>query len=356
MLDKLKIALIAPVWLRVPPVSYGGIEIIVSLLADGLVDRGHDVTQLASGDSLKKGKLVSVYDQPPKDKIGSILPDIFHGASAFDYCGQENFDIIHDHTGFSGVALGAFSATPVLSTMHGEFNDQTKPFYRRFKDAVYFNAISDCQKRSLPELRYVQTVYNTIDFSSYPLKTEKNGYLLFLSRFSPQKGAHLAIETAKRLKKRLILAGKVDKGADTEYFKKNIEPYIDDQQICFLGEVSEERKRELMAGADCFVFPIQWDEPFGLVMLEAMACGTPVVAFNRGAAGEVVSPGHTGYLADTFDEFVDMVGKSDELDAHDCRHWAESQFPIDRMVSGYIDNYMHILRAEGRIAQSLTLA
>ncbi len=356
MSDKLKIALIAPVWIRVPPTSYGGIEIIVSLLADGLVERGHDVTLFASGDSITKAELISVYAEPQKERIGSILPDIHHVASAYDYCRQENFDIIHDHTGFSGVALGAFSATPVLATMHGEFNDETKPFYRRFKDAVYFNAISEWQRRSLPELRYVKTVHNTIDFSSYPLAAKKDGYLLSLSRISPQKGAHLAIEAAKRLKKRLILAGKVDKGADAEYFRTRVEPYIDDRQISFLGEVSEERKRELMAGADCFVFPIQWDEPFGLVMLEAMACGTPVVAFNRGAAPEVVSPGCTGFLAGSFDEFVGMIEMAARLDPFDCRQWAESRFPIKKMVDGYIDNYFHILRAEGRIARSLTLA
>jgi len=354
--DKLKIAMLAPVWIRIPPESYGGIEIVVSLLADGLVDRGHDVTLFASGDSVTKAKLVSVYDKPQKDKIGWVLPDIFHAASAFDYCRREDFDIIHEHMGFSGVALGLQSATPVLSTLHGEFNDSTRPFYERFKDAVYYNAISEYQRQCLPGLRYVKTVYNTIDFSSYPVKTKKGGYLLALSRLSPSKGAHLAIQAAKKLNRRLIIAGKVDRGEDTAYFEKMIEPYVDDRQICFLGEVSEERKRELMAGADCFVFPIQWDEPFGLVMLEAMAGGTPVVAFNRGAAAEVIAPGLSGYIAGSFDEMVRMIDEAASLDPLACRQWAESRFPVDKMVDGYLENYLHILRAEGRIAQSLTLA
>ncbi|MDP1809585.1 MAG: glycosyltransferase family 4 protein [Actinomycetota bacterium] len=356
MRDKLKIALLAPVWIRIPPESYGGIEIVVSLLADGLVDRGHDVTLFASGDSITRAKLVSVYDKPQKDRIGWVLPDIFHAASAFDYCRREGFDIIHDHMGFSGVALGLGSATPVLSTLHGEFNELTRPFYERFKDAVYYNAISEYQKRCAPELRYVNTVYNAIDFGSYPVQTKKSGYLLALSRLSPSKGAHLAIQAAKKLNRRLIIAGKLDAGDDTAYFEKMIEPYVDDRQICFLGEVSEERKRELMAGADCFVFPIQWDEPFGLVMLEAMAAGTPVVAFNRGAASEVIAPGLSGYIVETFDEMVGMIDAAAGLDPLACRQWAESQFSIGRMIDGYIDNYWHILRAEGRIAQPLTLA
>lgn len=355
MTDKLKIALIAPVWIRVPPVSYGGIEIIVALLADGLVDKGHDVTLFASGDSVTKAGLVSVYDEPQCDRIGSLLPDIYHTASAYDYCRHESFDIIHDHTGFSGVALGAFSTTPVLSTLHGEFNDSTKPFYERFKDAVYYNAISEYQKSCQPDLKYVKTVYNAIDFSKYPVLTKKRGYLLALSRISREKGAHIAIEVAKRLNKRLIIAGKVDKGADTDYFKKMIEPHLDDHQIMFLGEVSEERKRELMAGADCFVFPIQWDEPFGLVMLEAMAAGTPVVAFNRGAAGEVIDSGRSGYVVETLDEMVTMVGRACLIDPFECRRWVESRFPVEKIISGYLDNYYHILRAEGRIAQPLTL-
>lgn len=356
MQDKLKIALLAPVWLRVPPESYGGIEIVVSLLADGLVDRGHDVTLFASGDSITRAKLVSVYDKPQKDKIGWVLPDIYHAASAFDYCRGEAFDIIHDHAGFSGVALGQGSATPVLSTLHGEFNELTRPFYERFKDAVYFNAISEFQKSCGPELRYVDTVYNAIDFSSYPFQAAKSGYLLSLSRLTPSKGAHLAIRAAKKLNRRLIIAGKVDPGADTEYFEKMIKPHIDDRQISFLGEVSEERKRELMAGADCFVFPIQWEEPFGLVMLEAMAAGTPVVAFNRGAAAEVIAPGISGYLVETFDEMVHMIDISAGLDPRACREWAESQYSVGRMIDGYIENYWRILRAEGRIAQLLALA
>lgn len=356
MPEKLKIAIIAPVWIRVPPESYGGIEVIVSLLTDGLVDRGHNVTLFASGDSVTKAELVSVYEKSQKDKMGRVLPDVLHGASAYEYCRRGGFDIIHDHTNYSGVAFGLWSQTPVLSTLHGEFNDLTKPFYDKFKDAVYFNAISEYQKRCMPGLKYVETVHNAIDFSSYKVQTRKNGYLLALSRLCPEKGAHLAIQAAKKLNRRLIIAGKIDRGKDETYFEKMIEPYIDDEQICFLGEISEERKRELMAGADCFVFPIQWDEPFGLVMLEAGAAGTPVVAFNRGAVAEVISQGRSGFIVETLDEMVGRIDDAVRLNPLDCRQWVESQFPVAKMVDAYVDNYRRILRSEERIAQSHTMA
>lgn len=350
----MKVALISPIWLRVPPALYGGIELIVGLLADGLVDRGHDVTLFATADARTKAKVWSVFSEPQTESIGRLNPGIFHAGAAYQEIRESNFDIVHDHT-FSAPALGAGAGTPVLATIHGELDDLTKNFYRRFKDAVYYNAISAHQRRSLPELRYVNTVHNTIDYGSIKMQPQKQEYLLSLSRIGPEKAPHIAIEVAKRLGRRLLLAGKVDSGKDEKYFKAMIEPRIDGEQIVFLGEVDANHKRRLMAEASCFIFPIQWSEPFGLVLLEAMAAGTPVVAFDRGAASEVVKAGVSGFVARDLDDMIKLVSQADQVDPAGCRAYVEQAFPVAKMIDGYLENYFHILRSEGRIDRPLTV-
>jgi glycosyltransferase involved in cell wall biosynthesis len=352
---KLKIALIAPVWIRVPPELYGGIELVVGLLADGLAQRGHQVTLFASGDSITKARLISVFDRPQGHLIGQLLPEIYHVGAAYEFCRAEEFDIVHDHT-LTGAVLGAYSRAPVLVTLHGAFTELSKPFYLQFKDSVYYNAISDYQRSRLPELNYVDTVYNTVDFDAIKLGTDKGGYLLSLSRVSSQKGTHLAVEAAKRLGRPLIIAGKIATDTDMAYFESQVEPQVDGRQIRFLGEVSEGEKRALMAGAACFLFPIQWAEPFGLVMLEAMAAGTPVVAFDHGSVREVIDHGRSGFIANNMDEFVEMTARAADIDPRDCRRHAERHFPVARMLDGYLRNYYRILRAEGRIVESATSA
>jgi len=347
--------MIAPIWLRVPPASYGGIELIIGLLTDGLVERGHDVTLFATANAGTKAKIRSVFDSPRTASIGKLVPDIIHTSAAYKEIDDADFDIVHDHT-FSAPVMGAGLRTPVLATIHGEMSELTAPFYRRFKDSVYFNAISDSQRRSVPELRYVDTVYNTIDFTPVRVEPEKRGYLLTLSRISPEKGAHIAIEIAARLGRTLILAGKVDPGKDERYFRTMIEPLIDGEQIIFRGEVGDDEKRRLMAEASCFIFPIQWAEPFGLVLLEAMAAGTPVVAFDRGAASELIKPGVSGYIAKDINDMMSLVKQVDTIDAYRCRAYAEAAFPIEKMIDGYVDNYYNILRSEGIIERSLTIA
>lgn len=338
----LKIALVAPVWLRVPPVSYGGIEQIVSLLADGLVDLGHDVTLFASADSISKAKVKAVYPCPQREKIGQLLPDIFHVGSAYSYIRNHNFDLVHDHTCFSGIVLGSFLKIPVLATLHGEFNSQTIPFYTFFQRAVYFNAISEAQKAGLPTLNYVETVYNAIDVGRFKFSSQKEPFLLALSRVSPQKGTDLAIKVAKKTGLPLIIAGKVDVG-DVPYFESKVKPQIDGEQIKYLGEVSQEEKLNLLAQARALIFPIQWSEPFGLVMLEAMASGTPVIALNRGSVPELVVHGKTGYIADTLEEMANYVGGLATIRPEQCRRHVEEKFAPQKMVQGYLENYYTIL-------------
>jgi len=349
----LRIAMIAPIWVRVPPTSYGGIELIVGLLADGLVDRGHDVTLFATADARTKAKIEAVFDRPHPDKLGKTAPEIFHVGTAYEKIRAGGFDIVHDHT-FSAPVFGPTVRTPVLATLHGAVDDINYQYYRRFRDAVYYNTVSENQRAALPELRYVPTVYNTIDFAAYYVEPRKHDYLLCLGRLCPEKGAHLAIEAAKRLHVPLVLAGKVDPGKDERYFREAVEPHIDGRLVTFLGEVDAERKRRLMAEARAFLLPIQWPEPFGLVMLEAMAAGTPVVAFDRGAAPEVVVPGVSGFIARDLNEMTEFIGRVDRLDPYRVRECAENAFPCGRMVDGYVDNYLHIARVEDRLGRALT--
>ena len=349
----LRIAIIAPIWVRVPPMLYGGIELIVGLLADGLVDRGHDVTLFATADAQTKAKVEAVFDHPHPDKLGKTAPEIFHVGAAYEKIRAGGYDIVHDHT-FSAPVFGPTVSTPVLATLHGAFSDITSPYYRRFRDTVYYNAVSENQRAALPELRYVSTVYNTIDFAAYSVEPRKQDYLLCLGRLSPGKGAHLAIEAAKRLRLPLVLAGKIDPGQDERYFREAVEPHIDGRLVTFLGEVNAERKCRLMAEARAFLFPIQWPEPFGLVMLEAMAAGTPVVAFDRGAAPEVIMPGVSGFIARDLNDRTELIGRVHQLDPYRIRECAENTFPCGRMVDGYVNNYLHIARAERRLGRALT--
>lgn len=332
----MRIAELAPVWERVPPLRYGGIELVVSLLTEELVKRGHKVTLFATGDSKTRAKLVSVYHTKPSREVmveGGHSVDLIHATQAFRRADQ--FDIIHNHSGDIAIAMASIVKTPVLTTLHGSFTDQNKRFFRMFKDGCYYNAISLAQKSGLPELNYAGIVYNAIDIDHYKFQKDKGDYFVFLSRFSPLKGPHLAIEVAKRADVRLIMAGKVDPGADTEYFEDMIAPHIDGDQIKFLGEVSDKKKRELLELAKAFIFPLQWPEPFGLVMPEAMACGTPVIAFPLGSVPEIVKDGVSGFIVKDIDEMAGAVKRVGEIDLTSCRKYAEERFSVSRMVDDY---------------------
>jgi glycosyltransferase involved in cell wall biosynthesis len=262
----------------------------------------------------------------------------------------ERYDIIHDHTGAMAACLGALSDTPVLHTLHGPFNPEVRRLCRMIADEIYFNSISDSQRSGCPELNYVGTIYNAVEVESYPFRAEKEGYALFLGRFSEDKGAHNAIYIAQQANIPLHMAGKVDPGADAHYFKERIEPHIDGEHIVYEGEVGGQRKRELLAGARFLLFPIQWEEPFGLVMTEALACGTPVVADAMGAAPEIVKDGEVGVLVGEgeWDEMVAAIksGRLDYIDPNHCREYVHERFSVEAMVSGYEAAFEKIIREE----------
>jgi glycosyltransferase involved in cell wall biosynthesis len=337
MSDRLKIAIIAPMWFAVPPTGYGGIELVVSLLADGLVDVGHDVTLFASGDSLTKAHLSSIYERAPSELIGRSLPEIRHALACYEQA--DEFDIINDHSGIPAAALGGLVQTPVLHTVHGPLDThETQHAYGSIAEVapgVRLISISENQRRPMPDLPWAATIPNAIDLSIYPSKPHRGDYLLFIGRFSPDKGAHRAVAVAMELGLPLKMAGKNREPKERQYFAELVEPHVGHGGIEYLGEVSHGEKVELLQDARATLFPIEWEEPFGLVMIESMACGTPVIATRHGAVPEVIEHGVSGIIVENYREMGAALEQADELDPNECRRYVEERFAPERMVGDY---------------------
>ncbi len=348
-MKKLRIAQIAPPWFPVPPVGYGGIELVVSYVADGLVDRGHDVTMFASGDSKTKARLESFWEEAIPYQITQVYPDLIHVLQA--YYRADEFDIIHDHSGMIGPAIGSFVDTPVLFTLHGVAADHLKTLHHTISPRIYYNSISDEQARQYGDLNFIGTVYNGIDPSLYPLVgwEDKENYLLFLGRVSQLKGTHLAVKVARELGLPIKLVTKIHTEDEKEYFKEYVEPLMDDS-VELIGEVDIETKAALYGRARATMFPIQWAEPFGLVMIESMATGTPVVAIRDGSVPEVMVDGVTGFIVEnSLDELIAATKRVEEIDPVACRRHVEEHFTVEKQVDAYEEAYFEILRREGRL-------
>lgn len=345
----MKILQVAPLVERVPPPAYGGTEAVVSLLTDELVRRGHEVVLRASGDSITLAELRSVYPRALRTQkgIGSVVPyELAHVSDALRDAPE--FDIIHNHTGEMLMSFANLVDTPMLTTTHGNLTPDSRFIWGRYKG--FYNTISHSQARYIagfPNAQFVGVVHNAIDVKSFPFQAQKDDYLLDLARVSPEKGTHIAIEVARRAGMPLIVAGKVD-GVDVEYFRDVVEPLIDGRQIRFLGEADGSTKRALYARARALLAPITWEEPFGLVMPEALACGTPVIAFARGAAPEIIVDGETGFLVDTIDEMVEAIGRLDEIDPRRCREHIEQHFDVPVMTDAYLAVYGRIVKSVQR--------
>src|SRR6188472_199281 len=341
MSDKLKIAVLSPVWFAVPPTGYGGIELVVSLLADGLVDAGHDVTLFASGDSLTKANLSYIFEQAPSELIGRTLPEIRHALACYERA--DEFDVINDHSGIPAAALGGAVQTPVLHTIHGPLDThEAQHAYSAIAEvspSVGLISISENQRRPMPDLPWAATIPNAIDLSLYPCKPHRGDYLLFLGRFSPDKGAHRAIAVAMELGLPLKMAGKNREPKERQYYKEFVEPHVGHGGIEYLGEVTHGEKVELLQDARATLFPIEWEEPFGLVMVESMACGTPVIATRHGAVPEVIDDGRSGVIVNTYREMASALDRADELDPMECRAYVEERFAPERMVGDYLAAY-----------------
>ena len=339
----MKIAQIAPIWYAIPPKGYGGIEYVVHCITEGLVERGHDVTLFASGDSVTKAKLISSFDIAPSERIGQAYPDLLHVMQAYQMA--DEFDIIHDHSGLIGPVIGSFVETPVLHTLHGPATQEAKEFYGRMKDQLYYNGISDYQREEFGNLNFVGTIYNGVDLGKYEYQEKKDDYLFFLGRMNPEKGAHVAVEIAKRTGKKLLMVSKMTEPHEKAYFEKEVKPRLV-PNVELMGEVDVPTKIEMFKKASCVLFPIQWPEPFGLVMTEAMACGTPVLAIRNGSVPEVIADGKTGFICNTVEEMIKAVDKIGQIRPIDCRRHVEENFSTDRQVERYEAAYRKILEAE----------
>jgi glycosyltransferase involved in cell wall biosynthesis len=346
----MRILQIAPLWESVPPRAYGGTEAVVHLLCEELVRLGHDVTLCASGDSTTSARLKSFYPFSLRtaDWIECKNPYSWQH-SALSLKGADGYDIVHNHGGEEVMALAHLvPGARMLTTMHCLITPDTRTIWHSYER--HYNTISHAQARSIdagPRARFAGVAYNGIDVSSFPFSEQKDDHLLFLARISREKGPHLAIEAARRTGKRLIMAGKVDP-ADREFFNTVIEPQIDGRQIVYVGEADAGLKRKLYKNASCALMPIIWDEPFGLVMAEAQACGTPVIAFNRGAAPEIVRNEQTGFVVEDVDQMVAAIGRAGEIRPVDCRSWVESEFDAPAMARRYLEIYEDILAPAGR--------
>lgn len=345
----MKIAIIAPIDERIPPHKYGGVGRVVFGLADGLVKKGHAVTLLASGDSRSRARIISIFSKS-LGQIHSYQEDSktreaylqIATAKILSVLQKEKFDIVSNHLGWRLVPFYEFSPSPLVTTLHTPLNQSNKRITFKEYKFVPFISVSQSQRKPLPYLNYLATVYNGIDTALYRFSPKHRDYFVFLGRMSPEKGALEAIQIAKKLKIKLIMAGAV-LGWDNKYFSSKIKPHIDGKNIQFIGEVDDRQKNILLGGAIALLAPIQWDEPFGLSFVEAMACGTPVVALKRGAVPEIVMHNKTGFIGDSIDQMVRYCGLIDKIGRAECRKRAE-YFTVAKMVDNYEKVFMNFLK------------
>jgi glycosyltransferase involved in cell wall biosynthesis len=336
----MRVAVISPPWFPVPPTGYGGIEWVVSLLADGLVDAGHDVTLFASGDSKTKATLEAVFPEAPSEWIGRSFWELRHVLHCYERAGD--FDVINDHSGPFAAALGASIDTPVVHTVHGPLNGEPGELYDQVTTVAPDTALISLslnQRQPRPDFNWIANCPNALDLSVYPFRPHRGGdYLLFLGRMSPDKGAHRAVAVAMEYGLPLKIAGKMREPKEREYFEQFIEPHLGNG-IEWLGEVSHGEKVELLQHARATLFPIEWEEPFGLVMIESMACGTPVIATRYGAVPEVIEHGRSGIIVEDYRIMGAALEEADKLEPRDLRRYVEERFSPPRMVRDYVKAY-----------------
>jgi glycosyltransferase involved in cell wall biosynthesis len=334
----MKIAMLSPIAWRTPPRKYGPWENIVSLLTEGLVGRGIDVTLFATADSKTRGNLVSVCPRGyEEDK--EILPKVWeclHTSEVFER--GEQFDLIHNHFDYLPLTYTCMTKTPVVTTIHGFSSPKILPVYKKYNKKTFYVAISDADK--CPELEYIATIHHGIDLNRFTFRPDHGKYLTFFGRIHPYKGTRECIEVARQTGMKLIIAGIIQ---DQSYFDLQIKPHLKEEEIIYIGSVGPKKRNELLGGAYALLHPINFDEPFGLSVVEAMACGTPVIAYNRGSMPEIITSCKTGFLVNSLDEMVKAVMKVKQLDRFQCRKLMEDRFSVDRMVQDYIEVYEKII-------------
>lgn len=334
----MRVAILSPIAWRTPPRQYGPWELVASNITESLVERGIDVTLFATGDSITKAKLASSSEHPYAEDPSSDVKvnECLHISNMLERAGE--FDIIHNHYDFLPLTYSRLINTPMLTTIHGFSSPLIVPVYKKYNADTDFVSISNANRH--PELDYIATVYNGIDTAEFTFNEHPNDYFLFLGRIHPEKGTLEAIELAKRCKKKLIIAGPIQ---DRNYFDLKILPLIDNDQVVYAGNCDPGQRDELLGHALALLHLILFDEPFGLSVAEAMCCGTPVIAFNRGAMSELILHDKTGFLVDTLEEAVQAAKELDRIKRADCRKWATTAFSKERMADNYIKIYRQIL-------------
>ena len=338
----LRIAMLAPISWRIPPHHYGPWEWVTGLLTEGLVARGVDVTLFATGDSVTSARLHAVCPHPYSEdrEVDAKACECLHISEVFEHA--EEFDIIHNQFDFLPLTYSRLVATPVVTTIHGFSSSKILPVYRKYDPHTYYVAISNADRD--PNLSYIATIHHGIPVEDYPFCDDPDDYLLFLGRIHPDKGTHKAIQVAQRAGVRLIIAGIVQ---DEGYFEKMVAPHVDGDRISYIGPVAMPEKGELLGHARALLHLINFDEPFGLSVVEAMATGTPVIAIDRGAMREVIRDGETGFLVNDEKEALKSITEITSIDRKQCRTWVEERFTKERMVEDYLRVYKMILQEEG---------
>lgn len=338
----MRIAQIAPLWFAIPPHTYGGSELVISMLTEELIRRGHKVTLFSTGDSKTEADLIPIW---PKGLEKAKLANPF-SVFALMYKEllerQNEFDIIHDHCEHYTAPFSSFLKPPIVSTLHNPITEEKNILFKKYPNINYVS-ISKNQKKSGPGINIVKTIYHGLPIEKYEFNPKPENYLLWLSSLIPEKGPATAIEIAKMAGEKLILSGPIF-SQNADYFEYRIKPLIDGKQIQFVGESDFEKKVELFKNAKALLFPIRRQEPFGLVVIEAMACGTPVIAFKEGSMPELIEQGKTGFLVDSIEEAVKALKRVKRISRSYCREYAKKNFPLNRMVNRYERLYKKLLK------------
>lgn len=349
----MKIGIVGTIWLNTPPANYGGTEGVVYNLTNGLSKKGHEVTFFGPKTAQVQARIIPTVEKPLRDQDiswGNFPYTLYHIATAFDYISQ--FDILHVHLNksqdYASLPLASLSKIPVVFTLHFLVPSPSDRIDRYMVLTKYkhlpFISISDSQRDDIP-LNFVKTVYNGFDIADYPFCEKPKDYFVWLGKVNPVKGTKEAILAAKKAGVKLVVLGAVDEGMPhmLEYYQKEVHPLIDDKQIIWVGKVDVAKKAKILGEAKAMLNPILWEEPFGLVMTEAQAVGTPVIAFDRGAAPELIIHGKTGFLVDTIDQMVEKIKQVDAIDRKTCRTHVEEKFTVESMIKGYEQAYTEVV-------------
>ena len=334
----MKIAILSPVTWRTPPLKYGPWEQVASNIAEGMIEKGLEITLFATGDSITKGELSSICESPWADdsSINPKVAECLHISHLMEQA--DDFDIIHNNFDFLPLTYSRLIKTPMVTTIHGFSSSKIIPVYKKYNNTTHYVSISNSDRN--PELEYIATVYNGINIDEFIFNREPEDYLLFFGRIHPEKGTYEAIKIAKESKRRLIISGLVQ---DRKYFIQKVKPHVNNDDIMYVGNSGPKERLALLSRAYVLLHPISFPEPFGLSVVEAMACGTPVIAFNLGSMPELILHEKTGFLVSDTDEAIEAVKNVGSINRSKCTEWVSSMFSRQKMIEGYLKVYKKII-------------